>query len=109
MIPLSLTQERDVSIDDWKTLLSPKDLLLHSEVKAMGAELIWRKKELASDSGRTVVHHSAVVVFRGGKEAIASSGPADLRFRDRKQMVLRLVRSALHQAHFKLQQNKLAH
>jgi len=109
VIPLTLFQEVDVALDDWKTLLLPKDLLLLSEIRALGADLIWRKKELSSDSGRAVVHYSAVVAFRGSKHVIASSGPADLRFRDRNQMILRLVRSALHQADFKLRQNKLAH
>jgi len=109
MIPLNLDRETDTPLDDWQALLSPKDLLLLSEVKASGMDLIWRKKELASDSGRTIVHYSAVVAFRNSKHAVASSGPADLRFKNREQMILRLVRSALHQAHFSLQQNKLVH
>jgi len=109
MIPLSLDREADAPLDDWKAFLSPKDLALLSEVRASGADLMWRKKELASDSGRTVIHYSAVVAFRNSKQAVASSGPADLRFRNREQMILRLVRSALHQAHFSLRQSKLVH
>jgi len=109
MISLGLHREADTLLDDWQTLLSPKDLLLLAEVRASGADLVWRKKALASDSGRTVIHYSAVVAFKNSKQAIASSGPADLRFRNQNQMILRLVRSALHQAHFSLQQNQLVH
>lgn len=109
MSSLGLDREADALLNDWQALLSPKDLLLLSEVRVSGADLVWRKKELASDSGRIVIHYSAVVAFRNSKQAVASSGPADLRFRNRDQMILRLVRSALHQATFTLQQNKLVH
>lgn len=81
-------------MEDWQTLLQPRDLWLLAEVRALGADLSWRKKELANESGRRIVHSSAVVTFQGGKSLIASSGPADFRYRDREQLVLRLVRSA---------------
>jgi len=90
-------------VEDWQTLLQPRDRQLLAEVRSLGAELSWRKKELTSESGRTVVHSSAVVTVHGGKSLIASSCPADFRHRDREQLVLRLVRSALHQAHARLQ------
>jgi len=96
-------------VEDWQTLLQPRDLRLLAEVRASGADLNWRKKELISDSGRTVVHSSVVVTVHGGKRLIASSGPADFRHRDRNQLVLRLVRSALHQAHARLRPDCLVH
>ena len=82
----------------WEQLLDERDRRQLAELRALGADLNWRTRELPSLDSRVIHHHTVVALGPDLERLLGVTGPVDFHYHDRDVMIRRPVRSAIGQA-----------